>query len=187
MIITISGKPCCGKSTMAEIFCKKYNFERIYAGAIFKEEARKLGLNVKELSLSQKYFDIDYKVDEYLKNIYNSRVDENILIESRPAFSFMPNAFNVFIDVDDNTMATRLFNSDRTGKESVNSLQQALNEYTTRYQADCDKYKKLYNVDCDDMSNYNYVINNSNLTPEQTADKIYEQYLKFCNNKNLSN
>lgn len=179
MIITVSGKPCCGKSTMAEIFCKKYNFERIYAGAIFKEEAKKLGLNVKELALSQQYFDIDYKVDEYLKQVYNSRLDEDILIESRPAFSFMPNAFNVFIDVDNNTMATRLFNSDRTGKESAQTLEKALNECTTRYQADCDKYKKLYNVDCDDMSNYHYVIDNSNLTPEQTADKIYEQYLKF--------
>ena len=179
MIITVSGKPCCGKSTMAEIFCKKYNFERIYAGAIFKEEAKKLGLNVKELSLSQKYFDIDYKVDDYLKQVYATRIDENILIESRPAVSFMPKAFNVFIDVDDSTMATRLFNSDRTGKESVSSLEEALNECTTRYNADCDKYKKLYKVDCDDMSNYHYVINNSHLTPEQTADKIYEEYLKF--------
>ena len=44
---------------MAEIFCKKYNFERIYAGAIFKEEAKKLGLSVKELSLGQEHFDID--------------------------------------------------------------------------------------------------------------------------------
>jgi cytidylate kinase len=59
MIITVSGKPCTGKSTMAEIFCKKYNFDRIYGGAIFKEEAKKLGLNVKELALSQQYFDID--------------------------------------------------------------------------------------------------------------------------------
>ena len=169
---------------MAEIFCKKYNFDRIYAGAIFKEEAKKLGLNVKELALSQQYFDIDYKVDEYLKQVYASRLDEDILIESRPAFSFMPNAFNVFIDVDNNTMATRLFNSDRTGKESAKTLEEALNECTTRYQADCDKYKKLYNVDCDDMSNYHYVIDNTNLTPEQTADKIYEEYLKFLSNLN---
>ena len=40
MIITVSGKPCTGKSTMAEIFCKKYNFDRVYAGAIFKAHAR---------------------------------------------------------------------------------------------------------------------------------------------------
>ena len=179
MIITISGKPCCGKSTMAEIFCKKYNFERIYAGAIFKEEAKKLGLNVKELSQSQEHFDIDYKVDAYLKEVYATRLNDDILIESRPAFGFMPKAFNVFIDVDDNTMATRLFNSDRTGKENVSSLEEALKECTERYEVDCKKYKKLYNIDCDDMSNYCYVIDNSNLTPEQTADKIYEEYLKF--------
>lgn len=181
MIITITGKPCCGKSTMAEIFCKKYNFERIYAGAIFKEEAKKLGLNVKELSLSQQYFDIDYKVDAYLKDVYATRLAEKILIESRPAFGFMPKAFNVFINVDDDTMAQRLFNSDRTGKESAKSLEEAKQECLVRYQADCAKYKKLYNIDCDNMGNYSFVIDNSNLTPEQTADKIYEEYLKFIN------
>ena len=185
MIITISGKPCCGKSTMAEIFCKKYGFERIYAGAIFKEEAKKLGLNVKELSLSQQYFDIDYKVDAYLKDVYSTRLNKNILIESRPAFGFMPKAFNVFINVDDNTMASRLFNSDRTGKESASSLEDALQECLTRYQADCDKYKTLYDIDCDNMSNYSFVIDNSNLTPEQTADEIYNAYLHFIETKKI--
>jgi len=179
MIITITGKPCCGKSTMAEIFCKKYGFERIYAGAIFKEEAKKLGLSVKELSLGQEHFEIDFKVDNELKNVYQTRLDENILIESRPAFGFMPKAFNVFIDVSDEVMASRLFNSDRTGKEKAESFEQALAECKTRYDADCKKYKKLYDIDCDDMSNYSFVVDNSNLTPEETADKIYEEYLKF--------
>ena len=179
MIITISGKPCCGKSTMAEIFCKKYGFERIYAGAIFKEEARKLGLSVKELSLGQEHFEIDYKVDSELKKVYNTRLSEDIMIESRPAFGFMPKAFNVFIDVDDDVMANRLLNSDRTGKEKAQSFEEALTECLTRYQADCKKYKKLYNIDCDNMNNYTFVINNSNLTPEQTADMVYEEYLKF--------
>ena len=58
MIITISGKPCSGKSTMAEIFCKKYNFDRVYAGAIFKDEAKKMGLSAMELASSEKCIEI---------------------------------------------------------------------------------------------------------------------------------
>lgn len=181
MIITISGKPCCGKSTMAEIFCKKYGFDRIYAGAIFKEEAKKMGLSSLELSSSEKCVEIDYRVDEYLKNVYQKNLSENLLIESRTAFSFMPKAFNVFIDVDDETMALRLLSSDRVGKEKVNNITEAKNNVKNRYLADCERYKRIYNIDCDNFNNYSFVINNSKLTPEQTADKIYEEYIKFLN------
>lgn len=179
MIITISGKPCSGKSTMAEIFCKKYGFERIYAGAIFKEEAKKMGLSAMELASSEKCIEIDYRVDDYLKNIYNTRLNDNLLIESRTSFSFMPNAFNVFVDVDDEVMALRLFNSDRTGKEKVETLEEAKKNVMTRYNADCKRYKAIYNIECDNMSNYTFVVDNSKLTPEQTADAIYDAYLKF--------
>ena len=182
MIITISGKPCSGKSTMSEIFCKKYGFERIYAGAIFKEEARKMGLNTLELSSSEKCVEIDYRVDDYLKGIYTTRLNDNLLIESRTSFSFMPKAFNVFIDVDDDVMAQRLLNSDRTGKEKMQSFEEAKQNVLNRYKVDCARYKKIYNIECDNLNNYSFVINNSNLTPEQTADKIYEEYLKFINN-----
>ena len=179
MIITITGKPCSGKSTMAEIFCKKYKFDRVYAGAIFKEEAKKMGLSSLELASSEKCIEIDYRVDDYLKNLYDTRLNDNLLIESRTSFSFMPNAFNVFVDVDDDVMAMRLFNSDRTGKEKVESFEEAKKNVMSRFSADCERYKRIYNIECDNLNNYTFVINNSNLTPEQTADKIYEEYLKF--------
>jgi len=179
MIITLTGKPCCGKSTTAEIFCNKYNFDRIYAGAIFKQKAKEMGLSSTELSSSDKCIEIDYQVDNYLKSIYETRINDNLIVESRTSWSFMPKAFNVFIDVDDLTMAERLFNSDRTGKEKPKTLAEAKKQCLKRYNADVKRYKKIYNIDCDNMNNYNLIINNSNLTPEETADKIYTAYLKF--------
>lgn len=184
MIITITGKPCCGKSTMAEIFKNKYGFERIYAGAIFKQKAKEMGMSPLELSSSEKCIEIDYAVDKNLKDIYETRFNENLIIESRPAWSFMPNAFNVYIDVDEDTMAQRLFNSDRTGKEKTQTLEEAKANVLERYKADCDRYKRIYNIDCDNLNNYDFVLDNSHLTPEETADKIYKEYLKFKNKNN---
>ena len=43
MIITITGKPCSGKGTVAKEFCKTYNFEYICTGDMFREHAKKLG------------------------------------------------------------------------------------------------------------------------------------------------
>ena len=179
MIITITGKPCTGKSTMAEIFIKKYGFDRVYAGAIFKKHARELGIDITELCKSEQIYEIDRRVDKDLENIYHTRLNDDLLIESRTSWSFMPKAFNVFIDIPDNVMAERLFNSDRPENERGKDLNEALTKVTERYNADVKRYKLLYNIDCDNLDNYTYVIDNSNLTPEQTADKIYEEYLKF--------
>lgn len=180
MIITLSGKPCTGKSTAAEIFVKKYGFERIYAGAIFKSVAREMGIDITELVASDKIVEVDYKVDGELKNVYETRFDENLLIESRTAFSFMPKAFNVFIDVEDNEMARRLFNSDRPANERGKTLKEAKEKVLSRFNSDAERYKKIYGIDINDLSKYNAVIDNTNLTAEETADKIYEEYVRFC-------
>lgn len=179
MIITITGKPCTGKSTMAEIFIKKYNFERIYAGAIFKRHARELGIDITDLCKSEQIYELDRRVDNELEQIYHARLNDNLLIESRTSWSFMPKAFNVFIDIPDNVMAERLFNSDRPVNERGKDLNEALKKVTERYYADVNRYKMLYNIDCNNLSNYDYVIDNSNLTPEQTADEIYKAYLRY--------
>ena len=183
MIITIAGKPCCGKSTTAELFSKKFNFDRINTGAIFKDKAKEMGKNVLELCSSDDAIKIDYQVDNELKNIYNSRLNDDLIIESRTSWSFMPEALNVYLDVDDDVIASRLFNSDRTGKEKAESLEQAKVMAMSRYKADCDRYKKIYNIDCTNLHNYDFVLNNSNLTPDETADKIYEAYLEYLNKK----
>lgn len=181
MIITISGKPCTGKSTMAEIFIKKYNFERVYAGAIFKSVAKEKGIDILELTKSDEVTKVDFEVDNRLKQIYLERMEDDILIESRTAWSFMPKAFNVFIDVSDDVMASRLYNSEREKSERGTSIEESKQKVLGRYNADVARYKKLYGIDCDNLNNYDFVIDNSNLTPEETVEKIYEAYIKYSN------
>lgn len=179
MIITISGKPCTGKSTMAEIFVKKYGFERIYAGAVFKQVAREMNKDITELVGSEQIYEVDYRVDNELKKIYETRSNENILIESRTAWSFMPDAFNVFVDVSDEVMAARLFNSERSILERGENIDEAKRKVQERYNNDVERYKKIYNIDCSNLDNYDFVLDNSNLTPEETAEKIFEAYQNY--------
>lgn len=181
MIITISGKPCTGKTTMAEIFVKKYGFDRIYAGGIFKSVAQSMGIDILKLTNSKKILEIDHEVDTKLKEIYQTRFSENLLIESRTSWSFMPKAFNVFIDVSDEVMAERLFKSERSEAERGVSVEEAKEKVMQRYNNDTARYKMLYGIDCASLSNYDYVIDNSCLTPEETADQIYNAYLVYKN------
>lgn len=181
MIITLTGRPCTGKSTTAEIFVEKYKFKRVYAGAIFKSVAKEMGIDITELVSSQDVLKVDKEVDDKLKQLYETSTNEDILIESRTAWSFMPTAFNVFIDVSDEIMAERLYNSARSELERGRDVEEAKEKVLKRYTSDVNRYKKLYNIDCDNRANYDLIVDNSHLTPEETADFIYNEYKKFKN------
>lgn len=179
MIITISGKPCTGKSTLTKILSEKYGFEVIRAGEYFKSIARSMGIDITELSNSNKIIEIDYKVDDELKKVYNTRLNDNLIIESRTAWSFMPKAFNVFLTVSEDVMASRLFNSERSVLERGANIEEAKQKVISRYNGDNARYKKIYNIECDNLNNYTFVLDNSNLTPEESVEIIYKEYKKF--------
>ena len=49
MIITITGMPCSGKSSIAKMIAEKHGFRRIGVGDMFKDEAKSRGLSAEEL------------------------------------------------------------------------------------------------------------------------------------------
>lgn len=48
-----------------------------------------------------------------------------------------------------------------------------------RFKMENERYWKLYHVHKDDMSNYDFVIDTTNLTPEEVAKMIEEEYEKW--------
>lgn len=50
MIITITGMPCSGKSSIAKMIAEKHGFRRIGVGDMFKDEAKSRGLSAEEFN-----------------------------------------------------------------------------------------------------------------------------------------
>lgn len=179
MVITLTGKPCSGKSTVATILQEKYGFIRISMGEMFKAEAKKRNMSTEEFTAYRtKDPSFDIYVDKQIPNFVKKYKNQNVVIESRVAWHFLSNSFNVFIDIDDDEMAKRLLYSDRTGKEKSSSFEEAKKTTLNRYQLELEVYKKTYDIDCSNFSNYDLVVDSSNLTPEELADSIYEEYKK---------
>lgn len=180
MIITITGKPCSGKGTASKLFCEKYNFKYIGTGDMFREYAKQYGyeniLDFQEQSSIIKK--IDKLIDDKTYEIGKTKINENIVFDSRLAWHFIPNSFKVFIDIDDDVAAQRLIGANRS-TEKVNSSQEALNKLQSRWQVENKRYQELYNVDNLNPNNYDFVINSSNLTPEQIVEEIHKNYIKF--------
>ena len=182
MIITITGKPCSGKGTAAKEFCKKYNFEYICTGDMFRNYAKQFGydniLTFQEEDSRVK--EIDKLVDDTIYNIGKTRLNENIVIDSRLAWNFIPNSFKVFIGIDDKTAGERLLDANRD-TEQVNTLKDAIKNLQSRWQVENSRYQELYVVNNLDLNKYDFVINSANISPEAIADEIYNAYKNYIN------
>ena len=182
MIITITGKPCSGKGTVAKLFAKKYNYEYVCTGDMFRKLATEMGFDdiLTFQTENSEVNKVDHLVDNRIIEIGKTRSNENIIIDSRLAWHFIPNSFKVFIDVDIETAGERLLNANRE-TEQVESLPDAIETLQKRWSTENDRYTKLYRTNNLNLNNYNLVINSSNLTPEEIVEQIkiaYDNFIK---------
>lgn len=181
MIITITGKPCSGKSTVSKLLAEKHGFKRIGVGDICKEEARKRGMSAEEFNkflLSDPSF--DYYIDKQSEILGKQYEGQKVVFDSRLAWHFVPKSFKVFVDLNEEEMVRRLVSSDRTGKEKYDSAQEAKRTLQEREKTEIERYKKIYNVALTDMSNFDFVIDSMGRTPEELCEEIWQKYLDFC-------
>ncbi len=181
MIITMTGKPCAGKSVMIEFLARKYGFDVFYSGALFREEAKRRGMSVLELNQLND-FKVDYLLDKKIIEEGIKRQDDEVIFDSRLAWALLsvPN-LKTFLDVNEDEQARRLINSGRKGEENSNiSLEQAKKDLKARWDAENERYEILYHIsNRNDKSPYDFVLDTSNITVEEGAEKVHEKYCNF--------
>ena len=183
MIISVTGKPCSGKGTICNLFCAKYSFEYIGMGKIFRTLSMQKGFaNVTEFQSSAEAKEVDKAVDNELINIGKTRNGENLMIDSRTAWHFVPNSFKVYVDVSLEEASKRLLNANRE-EEQANNEEEAKQMLLSRYNSENARYKELYNIDCTNLNNFDCVLNSTHLSTEELCTQLYNEYLKFINAK----
>lgn len=182
MIISISGLPGSGKSTVAKILADQLKFERIYMGGILRKIAEQKGITILEL-MRQAETDstIDEEADEYVTNL--GRTKDNFIIESRTAFHFIPESLKVFTKVDLDEGAKRIFKDlmkeERNEEEKANSVTNLSKMLKERTDVDRSRYQKYYGIDFMDEKNYDLVIDSTKITAQEVADKIIAEAEKI--------
>lgn len=180
MIISITGKPCSGKSTIGQILEEKFGYRRIGVGDMFKAEAKRRGLSAEEFNaLCIKDPSFDFFIDNETERLGKELAGQKIIFDSRLAWHFVPNSFKVFVDVTEDEMARRLATSDRTGKEKIDDIAEARKHLVNRFNLENERYQKIYGFDNLNPKNYDLVIDSTNRTAEDIADEIYKKCLKF--------
>lgn len=172
--ISLTGDLGSGKSTVGEILSKRLNVEKITLGYIQRKMAKEMNMTVIELNkFMEGKPEYDRAFDDWQK-AYEQK-EGNFIIDSRLGFFFVPSTFSYYLSVDITESARRIMKDNR-GTEKYSSLDEAIEKINERRQSERMRFKEFYGVDILDMSNYDCIIDTTNLTPEQVADEMIKQY-----------
>jgi len=181
MIISISGKPGSGKTTLANNLAKKLKMKEYYMGKIRREMAKERGITLNELDkLGEKSGFSDIPIEEYIKKLGKEK--DNFIIQSRTAFHFIPASIKIFLDVNLEEGARRIIEEQKKSNKARNEdlykdLKDAKKKIRERIKSDIKRYKKYYKIEPYDIKNYDFVLDTTKLTIPEVAEKVLE-YIK---------
>lgn len=178
MIITITGKPCSGKGTVSKLFCERYNFEYLCTGDMFRKLSMEQSKDITSIQESEDIKNIDKQIDSYIESLGKEKLNQDIVIDSRLAWHFIPESFKVFIDVDWDIAGERLMSANRK-TEKYSDKSSAVQGLKHRWEIENARYMELYSVNNLIPSQYNLFISSNNKSPEELCDIIYNEYKKY--------
>jgi CMP/dCMP kinase len=160
-VITIAGSLGSGKSSTAKTVAAALGFRHFSSGDLFRRIAAERGESIEAMNISAEVQrDIDLKVDNLLQDMY--RKEEKLTIDSRMAWHWMPGSFKVFLVLDRDTAAERIFNDLQGGgraSEDAGSVEEVRDSVDRRFASEQKRYAGLYGVNPTDPLNFDIVIN----------------------------
>jgi cytidylate kinase len=168
MRITIAGDIGSGKTTIAGELARRAGVEMCSTGGIQRQLAAARGITTLELNrLAETDPSIDDQIDGYLKNLQAG----NLVVESRMAWRFVPNARRIYLYVLRHEAAHRILRANRDD-ERYRLLDDAVLHIGERRKSEVRRFKKYYDVDIDNLRNYDRVVDTTFASPQMVVDRI---------------
>ncbi len=176
--ITVSGEVGSGKSTVAKILSKKLDRRLLSTGAIQREMAAKRGMDSLDFNLySETHPELDSEIDAYTISLSSS--PDPLIIDSRMAWHFLPDAFKVFLIIDPVIAGQRILSdSSRKETESYEDLERTVENARRRMESEQKRFMQVYNVDYSDFDNYDLVVDSSFADVNEVACLVERQLSK---------
>ena len=169
--ITVSGDIGSGKSTFAKHLADDLHIERIYIGALMREEAARRNLSLDEL---MQLLIADDSFDRQVDALQNekSKTMERGIFEGRTSWHFVDQpTVRVFFKVDPRASAQRLWNSDDPSRDKYQSIDEIVAANELRKSAEEKRYQAFYNIDVYDPKNFDVIVDTSN----KSIEDVYQE------------
>jgi cytidylate kinase len=181
-IITLAGRPGSGKSTTSKKLASKLGYARFSSGELFRSIATKRGVDVLAINLTAETEKaIDLEVDEKLRDM--GKEQDNLVIDSRMAWHWMPYSFKVYLDLDILEASKRITAGQDNLREEAERIPQDPQEYAKLLQERLDsetrRYQNLYGQNPYNPKNYDLVVDTAKNDPDEVTEMILKSYLNW--------
>ena len=171
MIITISGKQGAGKTSVGKELAKILNYKFLSIGDLRGIIAKERGLTIDELNkIGERELWVHEEADK--KTIEIGKKENNFVVEGWAAFHFIPKSVKIFLEVNENVAAARIFKNQRLDEKRQNSLLDMKRLLKERLIKTDEQFKKYYQINFLDKKNFDVIIDTTDLTVRETTDKV---------------
>jgi len=175
VLITISGVPGSGKTTVARLVAQALGLEHVYAGDIFRRAAEAARVSLEEyVRRAESDPGIDRSLDDEMRRraargdaVLEGRLSAVMAEQARVR------ALRVFLDASEAVRAARI--AEREG----GATEERLREIQRREASDRRRYRDLYGVDYHDPARYDLVMETDGARPEEVARAIVARARDF--------
>lgn len=184
--ITIAGRLGSGKSTIAKHLQAELNLPYHSTGSIQRKMAEEAHLTTLELN-KQSEFDtsVDNTIDNSTKHL--DETEDAFILDSRMAWHFVKRSFKLYLYVDSNISAERVFRDTSRTSEEYRSVDEALHYILEREQSEIRRFQQLYNVNITNFTNYDAVIDTSFAGVDDLSQLALALYRQWLDQGNVSN
>jgi cytidylate kinase len=181
-IITIAGKPGSGKSTTSKGLARGLGYLHFSSGDFFRAIGKERGFDVLATNLlAEQEKAIDEAVDQKLREL--GEKEEEMVIDSRMAWHWMPYSFRVYLDLNLTVAAERIITHTDEARRAAEFIPDSPVLYAKtlqdRLDSETKRYQNLYNANPYDSLNYDLVVDTSKHDIDTVQKIILEAYTEW--------
>ena len=182
MKITLAGSPGSGKSTLRKMLATHYGLSTKCTGDFMRDLSREHGFNDITQFLVEyvtKHPEVDYRVDEEQRKF--GKKNDNFVLDAHLGFYFVPDSIRICLVCELEEASKRILTDDNRINESARNIVDSI--YASKKRMDTMKknFFKLYKIDINDSSNFDLLLDTTNLSSEEVFNKV----LKYIDEKNV--
>ncbi|MBI2565012.1 AAA family ATPase [Candidatus Woesearchaeota archaeon] len=184
-IITISGTPCSGKSTVNKILTNELNYAPYSVGSKVKQLALEQCIEPETfyrdnvININGKRESLDEYLDHYQKKLGETK--DRFILDSRLGFYFIPQSFRVFLTCDLEETARRAYyakkNNPAYATKEYQSIAKSKQTLIERMEFEKENYFKKYGIpDFHQSFYFDLFIDTTIRNQKSVAEEILEKY-----------